>query len=114
MRRADGTPDEVTLYGGVAVDAGSALSQSFPADRYTANLIPEAATNEWFLSFSADGQELTYYLERHGKARFKAVLNKRSGAAMGQANAGSNTYEDLLALFKQEMHFDSPGLFRQS
>ena len=77
-RHADGTPDEVTLYGGVAVDAGSALSQSFPADSYTANLIPEASTNEWFLSFSADGQELTYYLERHGKARFKAVLNKRS------------------------------------
>lgn len=76
-RHADGTPDEVTLYGGVAVDAGSALSQSFPADGYTADLIPEASTNEWFLSFSADGQELTYYLERHGKARYKAVLNKR-------------------------------------
>jgi hypothetical protein len=78
-RHADGTPDEVTLYGGTAVDAGSALSQSFPADSYTANLIPEASTNEWFLSFSADGQELTYYLERHGKPRFKAVLNKLSG-----------------------------------
>ena len=77
-RHADGTPDEVTLYGGVAVDAGSALSQSFPADSYTADLIPEASTNEWFLSFSADGQELTYYLERHGKPRFKAVLNKRT------------------------------------
>jgi len=76
-RHADGTPDEVTLYGGVAVDAGSALSQSFPADSYTADLIPEASTNEWFLSFSADGQELTYYLERHGKPRYKAVLNKR-------------------------------------
>ena len=75
-RHTDGTPDEVTLYGGVAVDAGSALSQSFPADSYTADLIPEASTNEWCLSFSADGQELTYYLERHGKARFKAVLNK--------------------------------------
>ena len=76
-RHADGTPDEVTLYGGTAVDAGSALSQSFPADSYTADLIPEASTNEWFLSFSGDGQELTYYLERHGKPRFKAVLNKR-------------------------------------
>jgi len=78
-RHADGTPDEVTLYGGVALDAGSAFSQSFPADGYTANLIPEASTNEWFLSLSADGQELTYYLERHGKARFKAVLNKQTG-----------------------------------
>jgi len=79
-RHADGTPDEITLYGGVAIDAGSPLSQSFPADSYTANLIPEASSNEWFLSFSADRLELTYYLERHGKARFKAVLNKRSGS----------------------------------
>lgn len=77
-RHADGTPDEVTLYGGVALDAGSSLSQSFPADSYTAGLIPEASTNEWFLSFSDDGQELTYYLERHGKPRFKAVLNKQT------------------------------------
>jgi hypothetical protein len=77
-RHADGTPDEVTLYGGTAVDAGSALSQAFPADSYTADLIPEASTNEWFLSFSADGQELTYYLERHGKPRYKAVLKKRA------------------------------------
>ena len=61
-RHADGTPDEITLYGGVAVDAGSALSQSFPADGYTAKLIPEASTNEWFISFSVDGSELTYYL----------------------------------------------------
>ena len=76
-RHTDGTPDEITLYGGVAVDAGSALSQSFPADSYTADLIPEASTNEWFLDFSDDGLELTYYLERHGKARFKAVLSKQ-------------------------------------
>lgn len=76
-RHADGTPDEVTLYGGIAIEAGSPLSQSFPADDYTADLIPEASTNEWFLSFSDDGQQLTYYLERHGKARFKAVLSRQ-------------------------------------
>jgi hypothetical protein len=75
-RHADGTPDEVTLYGGTATDPGSPLAQSFPADSYTADLIPEASTNEWFLSFSDDAQELTYYLERHGKPRFKAVLSK--------------------------------------
>ena len=78
-RHVDGTPDEITLYGGVAIDAGRPMAQSFPADNYTANLIPEASTNEWFLRFSSDGLELTYYLERHGKARFKAVLNKQSG-----------------------------------
>jgi hypothetical protein len=75
-RHADGTPDEVTLYGGSTLSSGSHLSQSFPADAYTADLIPEAATNEWFLSFSEDDSELTYYLERHGKPRFRAVLKK--------------------------------------
>ena len=75
-RHADGTPDEVTMYGGTTKTDGSHLSQSFPADSYTAKLIPDASTNEWFLSFSEDGAELTYYLERHGKPRFKAILQK--------------------------------------
>ena len=75
-RHPDGTPDEVTLYGGTTRAPGTALAQSFPADDYTADLIPEAATNEWFLSLSEDASELTYYLERHGKPRFKAVLKR--------------------------------------
>ncbi len=76
-RHADGTPDEVTMYGGTTQTTGSPLSQSFPADAYTANLIPDASTNEWFLSFSEDGAELTYYLERNDKPRFKAILKKK-------------------------------------
>lgn len=73
-RHTDGTPDEVTQYGGTAVQPGTALAQSFPADAYTADLIPEAATNEWFLSLSPDGMTMTYYLERHGAPRFRAIL----------------------------------------
>jgi hypothetical protein len=76
-RQADGTPDEVTLYGGTTLNAGSQLKQSFPADAYTADLIPEAATNEWFISFNEEGTELTYYLERNGQPRFRAVLELR-------------------------------------
>lgn len=75
-RHADGTPDEVTLYGGTTSNPGSALSQSFPADEYTAKLIPEAATNEWSITITADGSELIYYLERHGQPRFKATLRR--------------------------------------
>lgn len=75
-RHADGTPDEVTMYGGTTQSAGSELSQSFPADAYTAALIPEASTNEWFLTFSEDGANLTYYLERNDLPRFKAVLRR--------------------------------------
>ncbi|MFT5138528.1 MAG: hypothetical protein ACI9H8_000288 [Lysobacterales bacterium] len=77
-RHADGTPDEVSMYGGTTAQAGSELSQSFPADDYTAELIPDAATNEWFLTLSEDGKKLTYYLERHAKPRFKAKLNRIS------------------------------------
>jgi hypothetical protein len=73
-RHEDGTPDEVTMYGGKALNEGSSIAQSFPADTYTAQLIPDAATNEWFMSFSEDGTELTYYLERHSEPRFRAVL----------------------------------------
>lgn len=76
-RHADGTPDTQTMYGGMAMETGSELSQSFAADAYTAKLIPAAATNVWTLSLSADGRTLTYYLERDGKPRFKADLIRR-------------------------------------
>lgn len=75
-RHADGTPDEVTNYGGDSSESGNQLMQSFPADEFTSQLIPEAATNVWTISFSEDGARLTYHLERHGKPRFTAVLEK--------------------------------------
>ncbi len=87
-RHEDGTPDEVTLYGGTAFSPGTHLSQSFPADTYTAELIPEAASNEWFLSLSDDAGEITYYLERHKKARFKAILKRVPDARA--SGAGQN------------------------
>jgi len=75
-RHADGTPDEVTLYGGMAADIGTPLRQSFAADAYTAGLIPDAATNVWTLSLSESGDELTYHLTRHDAPRFTAVLKR--------------------------------------
>jgi hypothetical protein len=73
-RHADGTPDEVTMYGGMASVSGSPLSQSFAADAYTAQLIRAASTNVWTVTLSADGATLTYHLERDAKPRFTAVL----------------------------------------
>ncbi len=75
-RHDDGTPDEVTLYGGWADGSGTENSQAFPADDYTAELIPEAATNVWTLSISPDDRQLTYDLTRHGAPRFRAVLTR--------------------------------------
>lgn len=75
-RLKDGAPDPVNLYGGMATATGSARSQSFPADAHTAELIPAAVTNVWTVSLSADGQRLTYHLERDGRPRFTAELRR--------------------------------------
>lgn len=74
-RHADGTPDEVTNYGGLAAPGGSAFRQSFPADGFTAKLLPAAATNEWTLRLSEDGKQFSYILKRHGEMRFQADFN---------------------------------------
>ena len=86
----DGSPDEVSNYGGMASTGNSALVQassntevsqvslSFPADDFTKQLIPDAATNVWTLTIlSSPSNEfagITYYLTRHNQPRFKASL----------------------------------------
>lgn len=75
-RHEDGSPDEVNLYGGKTNQTGTALKQSFLADEHTANIIPEASTNIWTMSFNDDKTKLTYHLERHQKPRFTAVLKR--------------------------------------
>lgn len=78
-RHADGTPDKVTMYGGMAKEGGSARSQAFLADKYTADLVPGAETNIWTVSLSEDGKTLTYRLERHAKPRAEFVLQRVPG-----------------------------------
>lgn len=73
-RHADGTPDEITMYGGWADDRGNQFTQFFPADSHTKELIPAAATNVWQLRYDPIKKTLTYDLKRHGKRRFTAVL----------------------------------------
>jgi hypothetical protein len=75
-RHPDGTPDAVTMYGGLANDDGTALSQSFLADQHTFRVFPGSETNIWTTSLSADGQTLTYHLERHAKPRITFVLKR--------------------------------------
>ena len=77
-RHADGTPDAVTMYGGMAGSEGSARSQSFLADDYTARLVKGAATNVWTISVSADGLTLTYHLERDRQPRATVVFKRAS------------------------------------
>ncbi|NVK21468.1 MAG: hypothetical protein HWD86_03025 [Kangiellaceae bacterium] len=80
-RHHDGTPDEVTMYGGFAKDykdeQGTEYKQFFHADAHTANLIPAAQSNVWMLEYKPDSQELVYYLERHQNPRYKAILKEK-------------------------------------
>ncbi len=73
-RHADGTPDEITNYGGFARPDGTATRQSFAADAATAKLIPEAETNVWTLEIDEAKRQLSYALERNRAPRYKAVF----------------------------------------
>ena len=76
-RHADGTPDEITNYGGWSNDHGNEWQQYFPADGETAALIPAAATNVWMLQYDPQSKILTYDLKRHGKPRYQAQLKPK-------------------------------------
>jgi len=73
-RHSDGSPDSITMYGGMASRTGTPHRQAFPADAHTAALIPPAATNVWTIRLSEDGDTLVYHLERDARPRFTAVL----------------------------------------
>lgn len=74
-RHPDGTPDEVTNYGGLAARPELGNLLVFPADQETSAMLPEAASNAWSLRLSPDGRQLFYYLERHTKPRFEAAFD---------------------------------------
>lgn len=70
-RHEDGSEDKVTQYGGLASNTGSANTQMFPADQETANLLPHAAHNVWWIT--VDDTSFTYNLRRIGSDRWVAV-----------------------------------------
>jgi len=76
-RHADGTPDEVTNYGGWANEHGTMWRQHFEADQETAELIPAAATNVWMLQYEPSTKVLTYDLKRHDLPRYQAQLKPK-------------------------------------
>jgi hypothetical protein len=81
-RHDDGTPHELTNYGGLASAEGTALSQSFPADAETVGMLPEAATNVWTLSIDPERGIFVYHLERHGAPRFRAEFDMSTPPAL--------------------------------
>jgi len=67
-RHADGTPDEITQYGGDAIEPLGELTIDFPADAFTATMLPRAATNIWTIGIEP-GRAFTYALRREAEDR---------------------------------------------
>lgn len=74
-RYDDGTPHDLTNYGGWAAEGGSPTRMSFPADAETAEMLPEAVTNVWTMELDLVNNQFTYYLERHSQPRYKAAFS---------------------------------------
>ena len=67
-RHPDGTEDAITQYGGDTASPGTAERQEFPADAFTAQLIPAARTNVWSIELHP-GRVFVYALRREGTDR---------------------------------------------
>ena len=74
-RHADGTADDITMYGGYEDSQSTALSVNFVADDATAKMLPEAKTNVWTLSFDKKQKQFIYSLKRHDKPRYEATFD---------------------------------------
>lgn len=61
-RHKDGSEDKITQYGGATTNTGFADMQFFPADQETADLIPHAAANVWWVA--VNDSSFTYNLRR--------------------------------------------------
>lgn len=70
-RHQDGSEDKVTQYGGTSPNTGLENIQFFPADQETADLIPHASNNVWWITL--DDNSFTYNLRRIGSDRFFSV-----------------------------------------
>ncbi len=74
-RHEDGTPEELTLYGGYADGTGTEYMQNFPADEYTKDLLEDVFNREWQIILAEDMSTMTYQLTYHGDPVFTAEFD---------------------------------------
>lgn len=82
-RHADGSKDELTMYGGDTADAGTATRQTFPVDAESIALFTRTGrsvsnTNIWSVETTADS--FTYGLNREGRD-FRVTFDYRKPVA---------------------------------
>lgn len=88
-RHEDGSEDAVTQYGGDARLPAAAGRVEFPADAFTAELIPAARTNVWTVEVEPESV-FVYALRREGTdRRFRVVFDLTRPVATPPAPWGS-------------------------
>lgn len=65
-RHEDGTPDDVTNYGGLASSESTGFEVHFPADEETAEMLPRAKNNVWTMAIDRDAKIFSYILSVDG------------------------------------------------
>ena len=71
----DGTHEDDSMYGGYATDEGTAFIQYFPADDFTAEVIPGGEGNLWTVAMDEELTQFSYRLDRDGEKRFEIVFD---------------------------------------
>src|SRR5690554_2453403 len=71
-RLRDGRPEEITMYGGVSPNRGSANAQIFPADDRTLDSLPDSYPNVWLMEVHP-GKRFVYYVRRQATDRYYHV-----------------------------------------
>ncbi len=74
-RHEDGTPEEITMYGGYADGHGTSLLQSFPADEYTCEMLPTACNAIWRVFLSDDLSTFSYQLLYEEELLFEGAFD---------------------------------------
>ena len=70
-RHPDGTPEDLTLYGGYATENGSPFRQEFPADDYTVDVHPRSEGAIWVVELTEDLSKFIYQLHHKGELLFE-------------------------------------------
>lgn len=71
-RHPDGSPEEVTMYGGLSPNRGSAHAQIFPADDRTLDTLADNYPNVWLMEVHP-GEKFVYYVRRLATERYYHV-----------------------------------------
>lgn len=73
-RHEDGSEEDLTQYGGDTAAPGTAQKQEFPADEYTARMLPPAASNVWTVEV-IPGETFVYALRRDDGPRVRVAFD---------------------------------------